>query len=129
MPVPLIKARGQPCRMTENKNHCPAATPECGEWHGAKPCRMIPFPIPPGGWAGRVLETTPTVEYSSFWVGGWERSWIYIIFYVFALKCIFLKAFQAENGIFALFSPKIWTWTTMPLKVGFFPGFRGLVTD
>jgi hypothetical protein len=37
--------------------------------------------------------------------------------------------FSAENGIFALFSQKIWTWQTMPLKVGFFPGFRGLLTD
>jgi hypothetical protein len=55
MPVPLIKARGQQRRMTENKNHCLAATPECGEWPGAKPCRMIPFPITPGGWAGRVF--------------------------------------------------------------------------
>jgi ABC-type uncharacterized transport system permease subunit len=69
---------------------------------------MIPFPIPPGGW---------------------ERSWIYIIFYVFPLKCLFLKAFQAENGIFTLFSPKIRTWQTMTLKVGFFPGFKGLLTD
>jgi hypothetical protein len=39
------------------------------------------------------------------------------------------KGFQAKNGIFALFSPKIRTWTTMPLKVGFIPGFRGLLTD
>jgi hypothetical protein len=35
----------------------------------------------------------------------------------------------AENGIFALFSHKIRTWTTMPLKVVFIPGFRGLLTD
>jgi hypothetical protein len=35
----------------------------------------------------------------------------------------------AKNAFFALFSPKIQTWTTMPLKVGFFPGFRGLLTD
>jgi len=35
MPVPLIKARGQPRNMTENKNHCLAANPECGEWTGA----------------------------------------------------------------------------------------------
>jgi hypothetical protein len=34
---------------------------------------MIPFPIPPGGWVGKVLETPPPVEFSSFWVGGWER--------------------------------------------------------
>jgi hypothetical protein len=56
MPVPLIKARGQQRKMTENKNHCLAATPECGEWPGAKPCRMIPFLITPGGWVGRVLD-------------------------------------------------------------------------
>jgi hypothetical protein len=30
----------------------------------------------------------------------------------------FLGEIQAENGIFALFSPKIRTWITMPLKVG-----------
>jgi hypothetical protein len=53
----------------------------------------------------------------------------YTIFNLFSLKCLFLKAFQAENGIFALFSPKILTWTTMPLKVGFIPGFRGLLSD
>jgi hypothetical protein len=58
-----------------------------------------------------------------------SKSWIYIIFYVFALKCLFLKGFQAENGIFALFSTKIRTWQTMPLKVGFIPGFRRLLTD
>jgi len=34
MPVPLIKARGQKCRMTENKNHCLAAIPGSGEWPG-----------------------------------------------------------------------------------------------
>jgi hypothetical protein len=75
MPVPLIKARGQPRRMIEIKIHCLAASPECGEWHGAKPCRMIPFRITPGGWAGKVLETPPPVEFSSFWVGGWEGCW------------------------------------------------------
>jgi hypothetical protein len=52
-----------------------------------------------------------------------------LIFYVFALKCLFLKGFQAENGIFALFSTKIRTWQIMPLKVGFIYGFRGLLTD
>jgi hypothetical protein len=36
---------------------------------------------------------------------------------------------SAENAIFALFSPKNRTWQTMPLKVGFIPGFRGLLTD
>jgi hypothetical protein len=35
----------------------------------------------------------------------------------------------AENGMFALFSLKIQTWQTMPLKVGIILGFRGLVTD
>jgi hypothetical protein len=35
----------------------------------------------------------------------------------------------AEKGKKGIFSTKIWTWTTMPLKVGFIPGFRGLVTD
>jgi hypothetical protein len=58
-----------------------------------KPCREIPFRIPPGGWAGKVLETPPQVEFSSFWVGGWvgkvfnkknffffTRSWDYIFF-------------------------------------------------
>jgi len=39
------------------------------------------------------------------------------------------RSFLAENGIFALFSLKIQTWTTMPLKVGFIPGFRGLLSD
>jgi len=70
MPVPLIKARGQPRRMIENKNNCLAATPECGEWHGAKPCRMIPFRIPPGGWAGRVLVSIniPSMLFRAFMV-------------------------------------------------------------
>jgi hypothetical protein len=36
---------------------------------------------------------------------------------------------STENGIFALFRPKIWTWTTVPLKVGFIPGFKGLLND
>jgi hypothetical protein len=35
----------------------------------------------------------------------------------------------AENGIFALFRTTIRTWTTIPLKVGFIPGFKGLLTD
>jgi hypothetical protein len=35
----------------------------------------------------------------------------------------------AENGKKGIFSLKIRTWTTMPLKVGFIPGFRGLLTD
>jgi hypothetical protein len=35
----------------------------------------------------------------------------------------------AENAFFAIFSTKIKTWTTMPLKVGFIPGFRGLLSD
>jgi hypothetical protein len=54
---------------------------------------------------------------------------INVSLYHIALKCLFLKGFQAENAIFALFSPKIRTWQTVPLKVGFFPGFRGLLTD
>jgi hypothetical protein len=58
--------------MIEIKIHCLAASPECGEWPGAKPCRMIPLPITPGGWAGKVLETPPPVEFSRLWVGGWE---------------------------------------------------------
>jgi hypothetical protein len=39
------------------------------------------------------------------------------------------RDFLAENGIFAIFRLKIRTWQTMPLKVGFIPGFRGLPTD
>jgi hypothetical protein len=44
-------------------------------------------------------------------------------------NAFYLKAFKTKNGIFALFSTKIRTWTTIPLNVGFIPGFRGLVTD
>jgi hypothetical protein len=57
------------------------------------------------------------------------RSWIYIIFYVFTLKCLILKGFQAESGIFAIFRPKIRAWQTMPLKVRFTPGFREFITE
>jgi hypothetical protein len=35
----------------------------------------------------------------------------------------------AENGIFALFRPKIRTWTTMPLKGHIIATFRGLLSD
>jgi hypothetical protein len=35
----------------------------------------------------------------------------------------------AEKGKKGIFRTKIQTWTTMPLKVGFIPGFKGLVTD
>jgi hypothetical protein len=36
---------------------------------------------------------------------------------------------SAEKGKKGIFSTKIWTWTTMPLKVGIIATFRGLVTD
>jgi hypothetical protein len=53
-----------------------AGPPPLGAVSGTgKPCRVIPFPITPGGWAGKVLETPPPVEFSIFWVGGWEMSW------------------------------------------------------
>jgi hypothetical protein len=71
--------------MIEIKIHCLAASPECGEWHGAKPCRMIPFRITPGGWAGKVLETPPSVEFSSIWVGGWEGPNAYYFQIIFSL--------------------------------------------
>jgi hypothetical protein len=35
----------------------------------------------------------------------------------------------AEKGKKGIFSQKIRTWTLMLLKVGFIPGFRGLLTD
>jgi hypothetical protein len=44
-------------------------------------------------------------------------------------KCLFLKDFQAEDGIFAISKPKIQTLAIMPLKISFIPGFRGLLTD
>jgi hypothetical protein len=44
-------------------------------------------------------------------------------------KAISRRYISAENGIFALFRLKIRIWTTMPLKVGFMPGFRGLLSD
>jgi hypothetical protein len=34
-----------------------------------------------------------------------------------------------ENGIFALFRPKIRTWGMMPLKGHIIATFRGLLTD
>jgi hypothetical protein len=36
---------------------------------------------------------------------------------------------SAENAFFTLFSQKIWTWQTMPLKVGIVATFRGLLSD
>jgi hypothetical protein len=36
---------------------------------------------------------------------------------------------SAEKGKNGISSTKIRTWQTMPLKVGFIPGFRGLLTD
>jgi hypothetical protein len=36
---------------------------------------------------------------------------------------------SAEKAFFALFSLKIRTWTTMPLKVGIIATFRGLLSD
>ena len=36
---------------------------------------------------------------------------------------------SAKNAFFALFSLKIRTWTTMPLKVGIIATFRGLPSD
>jgi len=44
-------------------------------------------------------------------------------------KRAFPVEISAENGIFALFSLKIRTWTTMPLKVGIIATFRGLLSD
>jgi hypothetical protein len=44
-------------------------------------------------------------------------------------KMPFTEKCPTENGIFALFSPKIRTWSNMPLKVGFIQPFIGLVTD
>jgi hypothetical protein len=39
------------------------------------------------------------------------------------------REISAENAFFALFRPKIRTWTTMPLKVGIIATFRGLLSD
>jgi hypothetical protein len=44
-------------------------------------------------------------------------------------NALFRGNFQVEKGIFCLFSLKIRTWTTMPLKVGIIATFRGLPTD
>jgi len=44
-------------------------------------------------------------------------------------KWHFKGGISAENALFAISRLKIRTWITMPLKVGFIPGFRGLVTD
>jgi hypothetical protein len=44
-------------------------------------------------------------------------------------KMPFPRKISAENGIFALFSPKILTWQTMPFKVGIIATFRGLLSD
>jgi hypothetical protein len=41
----------------------------------------------------------------------------------------FQRIISAENGIFALFSTKIRTWTMMPLKGDIIATFRGLLTD
>ena len=60
MPVPLIKARGQPGRMIENKLHCLAATTECGEWPGQAlqdGALLQATGGGGGGWAGNVLVT------------------------------------------------------------------------
>jgi len=95
--------------MTENKNHCLAATTECGEWPGQA---LQDDTIPQGagrrwGWVGgEGTGDSTTGGVLQLLGGGWERSWTCIIFYVFSLKCLFLKGFQAEKGIFALFNQK-----------------------
>jgi hypothetical protein len=38
-------------------------------------------------------------------------------------------SFLAENGKKGIYSPKIRTWATMPLKVGIIGTFRGLLSD
>jgi len=54
MPVPLIKARGQPGRMLENNFPCLAAIPGSGEWPGqALQDDTIPQDTGGGrGWVG-----------------------------------------------------------------------------
>ncbi len=65
MPVPLIKARGQPGRMLEDNTHRRAAIPGGGEWPGQA---SQDDTIPPdaggggGGRAGSVLESKNRFE-------------------------------------------------------------------
>jgi hypothetical protein len=109
MPVPLLKrgANQAGCLVSILHAGPPSLVSGGGEWHGqALQGDTIPDP------AGRV-----------------GRFWIYIIFYVFALKCLFLRGFQTENGIFAIFNPKIWTCATIFLKVGFILDFRVILAN
>jgi hypothetical protein len=39
------------------------------------------------------------------------------------------KGFSGEDGIFAIFKPKIQTWAIMPLKISFIITLSGLFTD
>jgi hypothetical protein len=39
------------------------------------------------------------------------------------------REISAENAFFALFRPKIRTWTTMPLKMGIIATFRRFLID
>jgi hypothetical protein len=60
MSVPLIKARGQQCRMTENNPSCLAAIPGGGEWPGQALQDVTILQATGGGgggWAGSVLVT------------------------------------------------------------------------
>jgi hypothetical protein len=55
-----------------------------------------------------------------------------LVQYYKTLKAAFYhlqEKISAENAFFAIFRLKFQTLTTMPLKVGFFPGFRRLLTD
>ena len=62
MPVPLIKARGQPGRMIEINPYCRAAIPGCGEWPGQA---LQDDTIPQGaggGGGGRVGSVLMTIS-------------------------------------------------------------------
>jgi len=62
MPVPLIKARGQPGRMLENNPHCLAATTECGEWPGQALQDVSILQATGGGGGGRVGNVLVTIN-------------------------------------------------------------------
>jgi hypothetical protein len=44
-------------------------------------------------------------------------------------KGISKREISAENVIFVLIRPKIWTWTNMPLKVSIIGIFKRLLSD
>jgi hypothetical protein len=62
MPVPLIKARGQQCRVIENKKYCLAATTECGEWPGQALQDVSILQATGGGGGGRVGSVLVTIN-------------------------------------------------------------------